>query len=229
VPKQLSVTDKLLIAAYEIDGCGKKIFSAEDLVICAWRRFPDVFGLRGYRDDSGRLSYPDSNRVFAEIMGSKPIRKRGFLKKVGTKMYQLTEGGREHARLLLVQKDKPSAEKAGLSREIEQQLKRLFEMKATDKVTRGHPEEITFYDACAFWGISPRSSSIELEGKIANFRELLNSAQKVINGRAIRFEHGGRIYGPKDLDMLLQTHEYLLSRFTPELQVIRGRIDERKV
>ncbi len=225
----LSITEKLLISAFYIEESGKLPFSAEDLVVTAWEKFPDSFGLAGYRDDSGRLSYPDSNRVFAEIMGSKPIRKRGFLKKVGTKMYKLTEGGREHARLLVGRKDRPSTEKAGLSRDIEQQLKRLFEMKATDKIIRGHLEEITFYDACVFWGISPRSSSIELEGKIANFREVLQAAKKVFDGGKICFEHGGRVYSSEDLEILQRTHEYLLSRFTPELEVIRNRIDERKV
>jgi hypothetical protein len=225
----LSITEKLLISAFDLEETGKSPFSAEDLVVAAWQKFPDAFGLAGYRDNSGCLSYPNSNRVFAEIMGSKPIRKRGFLKKVGTKMYQLTEGGREHALLLLGQKNKPSTEKAGLSREIEQQLRRLFDTRATDKVARGHPEEITFYDACAFWGISPRSSAIELEGKIANLREVLQSAQKVAKGGTICLEHGGRTYGPEDLEVLLHTHEHLLSQFTPELEVIRTRIDERKV
>jgi hypothetical protein len=222
----MSVAEKLLISAFDLEEAGKSPFSAEDLVIAAWERFPDTFGLAGYRDNSGRLSYPDSNRVFAEIMGSKPIRKRGFLKKVGTKMYQLTEGGREHSRLLSGQKDRPSTEKAGLSREIKQQLRRLFDMRALDKFARGHPEEITFYDACAFWGISPRSSAIELEGKIANFREVFQSAQKSVNGGTICFEHGGRTYRPEDLEVLLHTHEYLLNRFTPELEVIRTRTKE---
>jgi hypothetical protein len=222
----MSVAEKLLISGFNLEKGGKSPFSAEDLVVAAWKRFPDTFGLAGHRDNSGRLSYPDSNRVFAEIMGSKPIRKRGFLKKAGTKMYQLTEGGREHARLLLEQDNRPSTEKAGLSREIEQQLRRLFVMRAVDKFSQGHPEEITFYDACAFWGISPRSSAIELEGKIANFREVLQSAQKVANGGSICLEHGGRTYGPEDLEALLRTHKYLLSRFTPELEVIRTRTKE---
>src|SRR3989337_1721776 len=97
----LSISEKLLLAAYSLEEDGRRPFSAEELVVSAWRKFPDAFGLAGHRDDDGRLSYPDSNRVFAEIMGSKPIRKRGLLTKVGSKMYQLTEVGREHARLLL--------------------------------------------------------------------------------------------------------------------------------
>ena len=119
----LRITEKLLLAAFDLEQRGHSPFSAEDLVVSAWQKFPDAFGLAGHRGDDGQLCYPDSNRVFAEIMGSKPIRKRGLLRKVATKMYQLTEGGREHARLLLRRTGESRVEKAGLSREIEQQLK----------------------------------------------------------------------------------------------------------
>src|SRR2546426_1543885 len=85
--KLLSVPDKLLLAAYHLEETGRRPFSAEDLVVAAWRQFPDTFSLAGYRgSDDGQLLYPDSNRVFAEIMGTKPIRKRGLLIKVGNKM-----------------------------------------------------------------------------------------------------------------------------------------------
>lgn len=66
-----SILEKLLIAAFELEEKGHKPFSAEDIVVASWQKFPDAFGLAGYQD-----RYPDSNRVFAEIMGSKPIRKK---------------------------------------------------------------------------------------------------------------------------------------------------------
>ena len=91
--KPLSITEKLLLSALDLEENGRCPFSAEDLVVSAWKKFPDAFGLAGYRDTNSQLCYPDSYRVFAEIMGSKPIRKRGLLRKVGTKMYQLTEAG----------------------------------------------------------------------------------------------------------------------------------------
>src|SRR2546422_184533 len=97
----LTVPEKLLLAASELEEKGLRPFSAEDLVVSAWRKFPDTFGLAGHRGENGQPAYPDSNRVFAEIMGSKPIRKRGMLEKVGSKMYQVTEAGREHAEHLL--------------------------------------------------------------------------------------------------------------------------------
>ena len=95
---KLSIADKLLIAALDIEKAGKKEFSAEDLVVSAWKKFPDAFGLQGYLDENGKSIYPNSNRVYAEIMGSKPLRKRGLFQKVGNKMYKLTEAGHPYAK-----------------------------------------------------------------------------------------------------------------------------------
>ena len=224
---KLSITEKLLLAAYELEESGRRPFSAEDLVVSAWKKFPDAFGLAGYRNNDGSLAYPDSNRVFAEIMGSKPIRKRGFLKKVGTKMYQLTEAGREHARIFLTEDRQTSIQKAGLPRDMEEELKRLFASKPIEKFRKNRVEDITFYDACTFWGISPRSSAIELEGRIANFEKVIELAGEVVNKEMASFEHGSRTFGSPDLDLLLKLHKELLRRFDEEIKIIQRRTDER--
>jgi hypothetical protein len=224
----LSVADKLVLAADDLGREGRTRFSAEDLVIAAWRKFPDVFGLSGYPDGKGQLAYPDSNRVFAEIMGSKPIRKKGFLAKVGNKMYQLTDAGREHARTLSRRSDEGPARKAGLARPTERELKRLLASRAVEKVKNNRVDDITFYDACAFWAISPMSSAIELEGRIANFEKIVETAQGALHGRAASFDHGGTGFGADDLTRLLEVHRLLLQRFNAELAVIRQRGDERK-
>jgi hypothetical protein len=225
----LSVSEKLLLSAYDLEDKGKRPFSAEDLVVSAWRKYPDTFGLAGYKERDGNLSHPDSNRVFAEIMGSKPIRKRGFLTKVGKKMYQLTEAGRNEARLLLNNSTNSSTKKAALPREIEQELKRLFATKAVEKIKSNRINELTFFDACAFWGISPRSSAIEFEGRIANFKSIVESAQKAVQGKIASFEHGGYTFGSQDLETILKVHEVLLQKFGAEINVIKKRTDERKV
>ena len=226
----LSVSDKLLLAAYNLEEGGRRPFSAEDLVVTAWQKFPAVFGLSGYRDQQGQLRYPNSNRVFAEIMGSKPIRKRGFLIKVGDKMYQLTEGGREHARELLRSDMQSPHEKVALGRDTETHLKNLLASKAMEKVRNSRLDDMTFYDACAFWGITPMSSAIDLEGQIANFEKIVKSAREAIREEHLAtFSHGGPPFGTQDLERLLEVNVLLQSKFQAELDVIRRRKDERKV
>lgn len=223
----LSIADKLLLAAYDLEESGHRPFSAEDLVVAAWRKFPDAFGLAGYRDADGTLLYPDSNRVFAEIMGTKPMRSRGLLAKVGNKMYQLTEAGREYVRLLASRSGAPYIERAGLAREVQSELKRLLVSRANEKYRSGRLADLTFPDACAFWRISPRSSAIELQGRLANFSAVLTTAKTAIQRQALTFEHGGQTFSVQDLDGLLHLHGHLLERFQTEIAVIQKRTDER--
>ena len=89
---RLTVPQKLLLAALE---ARKKspTFTAEDLVVQAWKLYPDTFGLSGYGD-----RYPDSNRVLTNIMGTKGMRGKGWLRKVGEKQYRLTSAWSERCR-----------------------------------------------------------------------------------------------------------------------------------
>lgn len=222
-----TVCEKLLIAAFDLEISGRRTFSAEDLVVCAWQRFPDTFGLAGYPDESGSLAYPDSNRVFMEIMGSKPVRKRGFLRKVGTKMYELTESGREIARSLAGEDSGDSSQKTALTRQTRRELERLFASRAVEKFRNNRGSEVTFFDACGFWGISARSSAIQLEGRIANLCTVIGTARKATGSKDAALRHGGPAFGSADLDMLLSVHEELAARFKAELDTIRKRRDER--
>lgn len=229
----LSVCDKLLLAAARIEDGGNSPFSAENLVISAWKCFPETFGLRGHSDDNGVPLYPDSNRVFAEIMGSKPIRKRGLLVKVGQKMYQLTESGRARAQTLENASGKGSAphgeaKRLGLGREIQAELRRLLATRAVQKVDSGQEESLNFYEACIFWGITPQSKAIELQGRFSGIESSIQIADETLKGGRARFQHGGRIFSADSVDLLRRTHEILLSTFAEQVQVILKRIDQRK-
>ena len=225
--KRLSVVDKLLISAHKLEESGLSPFSAEDLVVEAWKNYPDVFGLTGYRDNGGNLMYPDSNRVFAEIMGSKPIRKRGYLKKVGKKLYELTESGHEEA--LRIKDFAPSKpiKKISLSREIENELRRLLKTRAYEKAINQQLDEITFFDSCSFWRISPRSSAIEFEGKIANIYSILKKVEEVFKEEFFTFEHGGKPLKISDIELIKDLNVYLLDEFHTEIEIIKSRRDER--
>jgi hypothetical protein len=230
--KKLSIVEKLLIAAIDLEENGKRPFTAEDFVVNAWDNFPDAFGLSGHLDDKGQRKYPDSNRVFAEIMGKKPIRAKGFLEKVGKKLYQLTESGQGEAKRLSNRflDDSDTAldtGKSGLDRAMVNQIKRLFSSKAIEKYIGQRIEEITFYDACAFWGITPRSSAIQLENKIANFNNVIQIALKDSKGKKLTFEHGGRSYSQKEIKLLIDMHELLMKTYKQQIDTIMERKDER--
>ena len=84
-----TVPEKILLAAYQLEEQGQSPFSAESLIVASWQKFPRTFGLKGYAD-----LYPDSNKVLSSIMGEKGLARRGWLSKVGQKMYSLSRDGR---------------------------------------------------------------------------------------------------------------------------------------
>src|SRR5580692_4285000 len=93
---ECTVPEKILIAASELEQHGQSPFSAEALIVASWQKFPRTFGLKGYADQ-----YPDSNKVLTSIMGEKGLAKRGWLVKMGQKLYALTRDGRQVVRRLM--------------------------------------------------------------------------------------------------------------------------------
>ena len=97
-----TVPEKILLAASNLEEAGQTPFSAESLIVSAWRTYPTTFGLKGFEEQ-----YPDSNKVLAGIMGEKGLPQRGWMVKVGQKLYSLTRDGRQVVRKLLQGEDTP--------------------------------------------------------------------------------------------------------------------------
>jgi hypothetical protein len=229
---KITVHEKLLLAAAGLTEAGNTTFSAEDLVVAAWRLDPETFGLAGHVGEDGRPAYPNSNRVFVEIMGSKPIRKQGLLAKAGTKRFRLTESGSQRVAQLQAASNNGTpatnaAVKVAFGRDTSRKLQKLLGTRAVEKMRDGREDQITFHDASSFWGISARSSAMALQGRLGDIDGVLRAAEHAAEHRSIRFEHGGRIYSKDDIAELRQLHDSLLTRFSDQLDVIRGRRDER--
>src|SRR6266852_5081100 len=120
---ECTVPEKILLAASQREEEGQSPFSAEALIVVSWQKFPKTFGLKGYTD-----LYPDSNKVLSSIMGVKGLANRGWLLKMGQKLYSLSRDGRLVVRNLLQDGDpetaSPTAQK--LTREQEKFLLHLF-------------------------------------------------------------------------------------------------------
>jgi len=225
----MTIIEKIIISAYDVEESGHKPFSAEDLIVMAWKNFPDAFGLSGYFDKEGKKIYPDSNRVLVEIMGSKSIRKRGLLIKVGCKMYQLTESGYQYASFIKTRLNQEKSEKTSLSRNIEKEFNRLLNTKAVKKFQNGKVDELTFYDLCGFLGISPRSINIELEGRISNFIQIISNIENIVKDKNFVFKYGGPIYSDNNIKILRNVFNVFLKKFEKELNIIKKRKNENDI
>jgi hypothetical protein len=64
-------------------------FTVPALVVAAWKRWPECFGLSGWN-----AHYPDSNRVVVNLYGKRGLIRRGLLIGNGTGRFMLTAAGR---------------------------------------------------------------------------------------------------------------------------------------
>jgi hypothetical protein len=217
-----SLDEKVLIAAYYLEKSGQSPFTAEDLVIAAWKKYPDAFGLEGYGD-----KYPDSNRVFTKIMGDKGLRGKGWLLKAGEKLYNLSDAGKLYA-ASIANDSISSASRASLDRKQKETLQKLLQSKAVLKVKNQMNNQLIFLDACSFWEISPRSISNTLIARLATINAIVKVCEEIILDKgAIAIIHGDIPITLEDVNLIKLTHQILLEKFSKEIDIIKNRKDER--
>ena len=148
-----TVPEKILLAAFQLEEEGKSPFSAEDLIVASWKRFPKTLGLKGYAE-----LYPDSNKVLSSIMGVKGLVRRHWLDKKGQKLYSLTRDGTHIVHKLQQGDETPAVEPSPrLSREQDKLLLHLLGAPATRKYDDDRRSELTFLVPTTRWLITPAS------------------------------------------------------------------------
>ncbi|MCM3565347.1 hypothetical protein [Hydrogenophaga intermedia] len=227
---RLTVSEKLLLAALAVRE-SHPTFSAEDLVVEAWKKYPDTFGLSGYASQ-----YPDSNRVLTNIMGTKGMRGKGWLRKVGEKQYRLSSTGLSDGEVLLNgqphgrQDEGSQALRAELDRQTAGALLRIFSTPAARKRLNNDSNSLTFNDACGFWDITVRSNANTLQSRLADVQTILERALAAAGANksgAGGLQVGSSVITPHQLSTMLLLHAEMQERFQTELNILRKRTDER--
>jgi hypothetical protein len=219
---ECTVPEKILLAAHQLEEMGQSPFSAEQLIVTVWQKYPQTFGLKGYAE-----LYPDSNKVLASIMGGKGLANRGWLSKVGQKLYGLSREGRLVVRRLLQDGDQPNpdapaTETVKISRDQEKLLQQLFASSAREKYVEKRRQELTFGDACRFWGIDQNKHGDVLDSTLDHVRASLASIERAVGvGNAVLSD--GREVTADDIAELVEIHEYLEERFARHLTLLRTR------
>jgi hypothetical protein len=210
----------ILLAAWDLEQQGQSPFSAETLIVTAWQKFPRAFGLKGYADQ-----HPDSNKVLASIMGGKGLARRSLLVKMGQKLYALTREGTAVVRDLMHEEggeEPPPAEAVKLGRDEEKFLLALLASTAVQKYDEGRKHELTFADACRFWGITENLHSEALDARLEKLQQGLTGLKRAV-GQGHATLGNGRSVGPDDVSQLCQVHGYLEDRFARHLTLLRNR------
>ncbi len=213
-----TVSEMILLAALDLEEQGKSPFTAETLIVAAWQKFPRVFGLRGFVE-----KYPDSNKVLATIMGRKGLARRAWLVKMGQKLYAVTREGRLAVRDLLEQgAAEKAAEPVKLARDQEKFLSGLLASTALFKFKEGRRSELTFADACRFWGITENLTGPALDTRLERLRDNLADLKRLL-GRSAAVLSSGRNVEAEDVVELGQVHAALQERFARHLSLLRSR------
>lgn len=219
---ECTVPEKILMAAFQLEEQGQSPFSAEALIVAAWQKYPRTFGLKGYDEQ-----YPDSNKVLASIMGEKGLARRGWLVKMGQKMYSLSHEGRRTVRRLLQGDDQPervvkSDRPVKLSKDHDKLLQGLFVASAYEKLREGRQQELTFADACRFWGITENLSGEALDARLDHVRAALADIERQVGLTSANLGDGHNIT-LDDVGLMCDIHNHLLQRFGRHLTLLRNR------
>ncbi len=213
-----TVPEKILPAAFQLEESGQSPFSAEALIVAVWQQFPRTFGLKGYAEQ-----HPDSNKVLSSLMGEKGLARRGWLNKMGQKMYALTREGRQLVRRLRNDEPEPlPSENVKLQRDQDKLLQTLFASTAVRKYHENRKPELTFADACRFWSITENLQGSALDDRLATVRASLNEIERAI-GSSKTVLSDGRLITADEANMLCDLHLYLEDRFARHLTLLRNR------
>jgi hypothetical protein len=216
---ECTVPEKILLAAHQLEQQGQSPFSAEALIVGSWQKFPRTFGLKGYTDQ-----YPDSNKVLSCIMGERGLARRGWLAKMGQKLYTLTREGRQVVQRLQAGGEQPSTTSAPVKmpRDQEKYLLGLFASSAAQKFEEGLKDELTFADACRFWGITENLHGEALTARLDRLRAVLADTERLLGTSSAELSNG-RSVSRDDINLLTAVHEYLEDRFARHLTLLRNR------
>ena len=213
-----TVPEKILLAAFQLEEAGQSPFSAETLIVAVWQQFPRTFGLKGYAEQ-----HPDSNKVLSSLMGEKGLARRGWLDKMGQKLYALTREGRQLRSRLRNDEPPPApTDKVKLPRDQDKLLQTLFASTAVRKYQENRKPELTFADACRFWSITENLHGAALDDRLATVRATLGEIERAIGpGKTVLSD--GRLLTGDEANMLCDLHLYLEDRFARHLTLLRNR------
>ena len=214
-----TVPEKILLAADHLEKEGQSPFTAEALIVAAWQKFPRTFGLKGFTDQ-----HPDSNKILSSLMGEKGLARRGWLVKMGQKLYALTRDGRQVIRRVMLQEEEaPVANQVQrLGRDEERFVQVLLDSTAVQKFEENRKAELTFADACRFWGITENMRQDVLDAKLQLVETHLADLDRQLADADAELSTG-RVLTAGDVRVLSNIHRYMADRFERHLNLLRSR------
>ena len=219
---ELTVSQKIILAAHRLEEQGQTPFTSEALTVASWKESPQTFGLKGFIDQ-----YPDANRVLACIMGERGLVRRGWMHKVGPKLYNLSKQGKDEARRVLAGDDSPMPKRRALAqiklpKDVERQLQDVMLSTAYRRFKEKMLREITFKDASKFWGLPDSAIGDGVDEALSKVPKLIDKVEQLLIGDSVELSDGQHV-SQAELNSLKAAHRYLTEQFTRHLSQMRER------
>jgi len=215
----LGLKQQVLLAALECSGGSiKKTFTAEELIVHAWRKDKRAWGLRGFEDQ-----HPDANKMLKELdahAGKQGIVGQGMLEKVQQRVYRITPVGLAAASALQPS-DKIARQKA--TRELALAVKQILEHPAFKSWMGDSSRPKYFREAGHFWGIAPGTPAKTVRERVAFVEKTLKAALDILVREGVEevIEQRGKIlYERNDIERCLEFQKILKERFARDLRLL---------
>jgi hypothetical protein len=218
-----TLPEKILLAANQLEESGQSPFSAEALIVAAWQNYPRTFGLKGYTD-----LYPDANKVLASIMGEKGLARKGWLIKMGQKLYALTREGKQVVRRIKQEDEEPIPAPIAVTLNSDQDrlLQTLLGSSAWQKYREGRKTDLNFADACRFWNITEHMPVPVLDQRLQTVGGSLHAVERQVGQNPVTLANGWVLQADQT-GQLGELHDYLEDRFERHLMLLRNRAERR--
>jgi hypothetical protein len=211
---------KILIAALELSGGDlTKTFTAEELLVAAWRQDPMGFGLRGFERE-----YPASEVIHREIgkrgPGTESMVDMGFLEQTDSRVYRLTMKGLQRASELAPEK---SGVREKANRELEGRIRDILNHKVFAVWVKDPERPKSFREAGQFWGVAPGTPSKVIRDRIQAVDDLIEAARSELDRRNVNEmvdKHGKALFDREDLLRTSDFNQTLNQRFGSDLQLL---------
>ena len=165
----------------------------EDLVVAAWKEFPNAFSLRNYPQ------YPDASDIHKRLS---ELGKSGYIVPLGNKVFRLTDSGIAEAAKVFEKRsgDDAKVKEAGvrLARVEAAFYSHALQSRAFATWQAGHKEKLVDFDARLFFKFSTNTTITERKRRVEAALLALSNAQKS---------------GMKDAAELHRLSEYLVEQF----------------
>jgi hypothetical protein len=224
-PRRASLREQVLLAALDCSGGDlEKVFTAEDLLVAAWKRDRVAWGLRGYERE-----YPDADRLRKEIDSrgaregspSTGLVASGLLTRVRERIYRLTPAGlAAAAEVVGAEPDTRGKAERALADAVGTILSHsVFRGWLKDPSTPKH-----FRDAGHFWGVAPGTPARVIQTRILDVDRTLERALSLLDADGadeVTARHGKALYDRSDIERAINFQATLKERFVKDLATLQ--------